>query len=230
MNTETRITNDGAIRAVLFDLDGTLVLTRIDFAAMRAAVVEVVLAAGIEREAIAGFDTLTTARQAAAILRQRQGEEAARNLLHRAEEAMIAVEMRGLEGAEPAPFVGEVWSTLAQHGIATAIVTRNCRRVTEAAMALCGITCQVVLSRDDVVRYKPDPDHLLRALERLNVAPEAAVMVGDHPMDILAGHAAGTRTVGVMTPGRPPDYFDSARPDRVIPDLRGLLPFVLETT
>ncbi|MBI3946277.1 MAG: HAD family hydrolase [Armatimonadetes bacterium] len=218
------------MRAVLFDLDGTLVLTHIDFSAMRAAVVEVVLAAGIEREAIEGLDTLTTARHASAILRERHGEDEARDLLHRAEESMIAVEMRGLEGAEPAPFAREVLRELADQGIALAIVTRNCRRVTEAAMALCDMACPVVLSRDDVPRYKPDPAHLLDALQRLDVAPAAAVMVGDHPMDIQAGRAAGTRTVGVVTPGRPPDYFVASRPDRVIADLRGLLPFVFGAT
>ena len=50
-----------------------------------------------------------------------------------------------------------------------------------------------------------------------------AVMVGDHVMDVLGGKAAGTRTVGVLTPDRPSDFFRLAAPDAVVrslPELR----------
>jgi phosphoglycolate phosphatase-like HAD superfamily hydrolase len=70
---------------------------------------------------------------------------------------------------------------------------------------------------------KPDPLHLHLALERLGVSPADAVMVGDHVMDVLGGKAAGTRTLGVLTPDRPPDFFREAAPDgviRALPELR----------
>lgn len=55
----------------------------------------------------------------------------------------------------------------------------------------------VILSFEDMPRAKPEPDGLLLALERLGVTPEHAVMVGDTDNDILAGKAAGMRTVGI---------------------------------
>lgn len=227
MYTEATARPGGTIGAVLFDLDGTLVTTHIDFTAMRAAVLAVVAAFGVPAEDLDGLDTLTTAKRATEIVRARDGEEAAGAFVAGAERAMIEAEMLGLEGAGPAPFAAEVLGALAGKGVGVAIVTRNCRRATDAVMAMAGLACPIVLTRDDVVRYKPDPTHLLAALERLGAVPETAVMVGDHPMDIQAGRAAGTRTVGVLTPGRPDDYFDPEDPDLVVPDLRGLLPFVL---
>jgi phosphoglycolate phosphatase len=44
------------------------------------------------------------------------------------------------------------------------------------------------------LRLKPAPDTILAALAALNCSPTHALMVGDTPADILAGHAAGTTT------------------------------------
>ena len=50
-------------------------------------------------------------------------------------------------------------------------------------------------------------------------------MIGDHWMDIQAGRAAGTRTIGFLRPDRPEGFFDVCPPDVVIPDLGELLPY-----
>ncbi|OZC01855.1 HAD-IA family hydrolase [Rubricoccus marinus] len=50
-------------------------------------------------------------------------------------------------------------------------------------------------------RGKPDPFAVTLALERLGVAPEAAVMAGDTVDDIRAARAAGVRAIGVVPPG-----------------------------
>lgn len=215
------------IRAVLFDLDGTLVSTHIDFGAMRRDVLAVIGAAGVPATVVEGLDILGMVARAAAWVRQAAGEAAAADLVRQAEEAMVAVELRGLEGARAAPFARDVLHALAEGGVGVAIVTRNCRRATDAVLRMSQLACPVVLTREDVARYKPDPAHLHDALARLGVPPSAAVMVGDHTMDVEAGRAAGTRTVGVLLPERPPDYFAAVAPDLVISDLRDLLPFVL---
>jgi phosphoglycolate phosphatase len=84
----------------------------------------------------------------------------------------------------------------------------------------------VLLTRSEVTRVKPHPDHLLRALAHLEAAPDQSVMVGDHWMDVQAGKAAGMRTVGILTPGRPADFFEAETPDRVIRDLHELISFL----
>jgi len=45
---------------------------------------------------------------------------------------------------------------------------------------------------------KPYPDPILYAAEKMGVAPEICLMVGDTTVDIRAGKAAGTQTVGVL--------------------------------
>src|SRR5208282_1527700 len=84
----------------------------------------------------------------------------------------------------------------------------------------------VLLTRDDVPRTKPDPAHLLAALEQLGVAREEAIMVGDHHMDIVAGRAAGMRSMA-MAHGRLDERsFADCPPDRFLrsfAELRALM-------
>ncbi len=56
-----------------------------------------------------------------------------------------------------------------------------------------------IIGRGDVRRIKPDPEAVLLALERLGLDPSQVVNVGDTPLDVLAGLAAGVTTVGVLT-------------------------------
>jgi HAD superfamily hydrolase (TIGR01509 family) len=49
-----------------------------------------------------------------------------------------------------------------------------------------------------VRRTKPDPAPIRWAAEQIGVPPETCLMVGDTPVDIRAGRAAGAQTVGVL--------------------------------
>ena len=59
--------------------------------------------------------------------------------------------------------------------------------------------CSVFLARDHVSDPKPNPAHLIRALEAIHADFATAVMVGDHPMDIQTGRRPGIRTAGVSS-------------------------------
>ncbi len=52
-----------------------------------------------------------------------------------------------------------------------------------------------VVTCTDVTRIKPDPEPLHTALSRMNIRPDAAMMVGDTQNDIIGGKRAGTTTV-----------------------------------
>lgn len=56
----------------------------------------------------------------------------------------------------------------------------------------------VSITKFDTKRHKPYPDPILKACETLGVAPELSVYVGDTASDIKAGKAAGALTIGVL--------------------------------
>jgi len=68
----------------------------------------------------------------------------------------------------------------------------------------------------DVPTRKPDPEGILKCLGMLNVTPAAALYVGDAPIDIMASRAAGVYAVGVLTGAGDSASLSSHYPDRLI--------------
>lgn len=56
----------------------------------------------------------------------------------------------------------------------------------------------VMITGDDVIKPKPDPEGLLKALSLLNVKNSEAIYIGDSDADIVAGLQAGVYTIGVQ--------------------------------
>jgi phosphoglycolate phosphatase len=212
------------VRAVLFDLDGTLVDSGIDFGRMRREMLALAAEAGCDAAALAGADILDIRDVFCA---RGADREAA---LQRAEARLVAIEREALERATPIEGAGELLAALRDRGVRIGIVTRNCREIAEDSLARYGFTYEVLVARADTPRMKPHPDHLRRALEALTVPPAAAVMVGDGRMDVEAGLAAGMRTVGFLQGERPADYFAGLQPERVIRHLSDLLPWIFPSS
>jgi HAD superfamily hydrolase (TIGR01509 family) len=55
-----------------------------------------------------------------------------------------------------------------------------------------------VVTKFDVKMVKPDPEPILKCCEKLEIPPNKAIYVGDAPVDIKAGKAAGVITIGVL--------------------------------
>jgi len=66
---------------------------------------------------------------------------------------------------------------------------------------------------DDTSRHKPHPEPLLVALERLQLAPQQAIYVGDSRHDMQAGRSAGMRTVAALWGPVPRSALELENPD-----------------
>ncbi len=102
-------------------------------------------------------------------------------------------------------------------GLRLAIVTSKHRRGTLRGLELCGLTSRFeeIVTPEDVVHPKPHPEPVLTALERLGVGPREALFVGDSPHDVVAGRAAGVRTVGALWGPFPRAALEAAGPDHL---------------
>lgn len=206
-----------AIRAVLFDLDGTLVHTRIDFPAMRRTILALLQDSGIETEDLTALDALSMISRGVA---RHEEPEALRS---RAEEALVAIEVAACEGATEADGACETLQWLIDAGIRVGIVTRNSPQAVTRLLRDIPLPHEALLTRADTPEVKPHPIHLRLALQVLGVPAAEAMMVGDHPMDVIGGRAAGTRTLALVTPERSAEAFVQAAPDgliRSLPELR----------
>ena len=104
---------------------------------------------------------------------------------------------------------------LRDRGYALGVVTSKSRQFAERGLRLCGLWefMNVFISMDDTSRHKPHPEPLLLALEKLQVAPQEAVYVGDSRHDMQAGRAAGIRTVAALWGPVPRAELELENPD-----------------
>ncbi|MBI4733283.1 MAG: HAD-IA family hydrolase, partial [Rubrobacteridae bacterium] len=97
------------------------------------------------------------------------------------------------------PYTTETLKTLRSENLKIAAVTTRSRASTIETLKSCDILKLIdyVVALEDVVNVKPDPEPVLKALSYLDINPENAVMTGDSDADVFAGKNAGTKTIGV---------------------------------
>jgi phosphoglycolate phosphatase len=201
----------GPLRAILFDLDGTLLDTAADItSALNHALADQRLGSFSEaqvREMI-GRGVPTLIERALARLGTPGSVDLAR-LLERFDEHYDRLLDRGEYQARVYPGVAQGLSELFARGLRLAVVTNKRKQAAVSLLARLGLSewIQVVVGGDSCAFRKPRPEPLLRACEALKVAPGQALMVGDSETDVLAARAAGMAIVCV-----PYGYNEGADP------------------
>ena len=125
------------------------------------------------------------------------------------------------------PFEGtrEVLAELRRRGYSIAVVTSKGRELGLRGLKLCSLDdlLDSAIFLEDTVVHKPHPEPILAALERLNTPAEAAAYVGDSRHDIIAAQAAGVRTVGALWGPSPRTELERERPSFVAESITDLL-------
>ena len=205
-------------RALLFDLDGTLVDTvPIRIQAWLAAFREVDIPA--DRAAVAaliGSDGRALAREIASQAGRRLAEDEVERLDHRAGELHEAANV----DPRPLPGARELLLGLTGSPIRWAIATSSRRaQVRTSVEALHLMRRPVIVDGSHVAQAKPAPDLLLLASQRLRIAPASCWYVGDARWDMLAAVAAGMQPVGVTSGAVGARTLRAAGAIVVVPDL-----------
>lgn len=126
------------------------------------------------------------------------------------------------------PFAGiaECVEALRSGGYRLAIATSKRRVATRMGLAACGLPeswFASIVTADDVTRFKPEPEPVLRALAEAGEAdPGRAAYVGDSVHDMRSGRAAGVRTVAVLWGPNGRDVLEPEAPDWLVETPREL--------
>jgi 2-phosphoglycolate phosphatase len=113
------------------------------------------------------------------------------------EEFYVNYETRMLAGTPVFAGVPELVDALRSKGLAWGVVTNKAARFTDPLTRALPLfaSAGAIVSGDTTPFSKPHPEPLLEAARRLGIAPEQCIYVGDDQRDIVAGRAAGMRTI-----------------------------------
>lgn len=204
-------------RAVLFDLDGTLIESAPDIArAVNRTLADhhrPPLTAGDVRRLLGDGATQLVADAFAAT-----GPALEPPVLPMVVRAYLA--HYGAQDADPACVydgVAETLAALAAQGVALAVCTNKSEAIARKVLDQIGLGPRfgAVIGGDSLPVRKPDPEPLRAACRILGVTPAQAVMVGDNRNDVLAARAAGMPVV-VVSYGYPRMPVAALGGDRVI--------------
>jgi len=177
------------LKAVIFDLDGTLIDSKIDFRKMKRKNIRLLEASGVEQglltEEMLNYDI---ERRAIEDLRTKGvSEEEIQRVLQKVAEIMSEIELEAIEDAKLLDGVMETLEKLKRLGLKIGIITRSCREYTNKILEKFELErlIDAVAARDDVSKPKPDPEHPRYLMKLLGVKPSETVLIGDHPMDAL---------------------------------------------
>ena len=176
------------IEAVVFDFDGTLTIPgALDFPAIKEA-----LDCPAEMPILEYIESLPAGKH----------QSEARTLLDRFEMA-AAAESRPNQGAL------QIIEYIKSLGLPLVLLTRNSLRAVERALAnfdhLTSADFDLLITRDDPINPKPEPDAIFWIAEKLKIPCERLLVVGDYIFDIEAGRRAGALTVWLQPPQWPAD-------------------------
>ncbi len=181
------------IKGVIFDLDGTLVESELDFDK-------------IKQQLNCPFDTdvLDFIEDMPSLDAQQQAHQ-------------IIIEHEALDAmnAKALPHMHALLASLQQLSLPTAIVTRNSKTATATKLSQNNIAMELVLTRE-CYPAKPAPDALLAIAKMWDIEPASLIYVGDYLYDIQAAKNAGMVSV-FINHNKQPDYQSQA--DFIVNDL-----------
>jgi len=219
-----------AVKAVILDLDHTLVASGINFPEMRAKIVDYLRQRLPSPEQIdSRKPTYEITRSALETLQKHGLSALIPEVMDEINRIMTDTEMKYVSKSTPIDGAVQALRRLKDAGIKVGILTRSCRKYADEVLRTTGLSAYIdeVAARDDCATPKPDPTQVYSLMEEMKVVPKETVMVGDNPVDSLCAKNSGVRFIGVLTgswgAGRPSPLGSYVIPSiKELPDLLGV--------
>jgi len=216
------------IRAVIFDLDGTLIFLHFRYTESRKVIIETINKMGLDGSKISLGDT------AQIIIEKIEKEIKGRSMDLQISEIKKKIwsiinnfEIESIEISELAKDTKSLLNFLSKEDIKLGIVTNNGSKGTRLTLRKHGIEdyFDVIITRDDVDKLKPYGEGLKLALKMLEVQSNDAVYIGDSFNDVLASKDAGVHSI-LINKSHSMDKNLEKSPDRIINSLSEVIDLI----
>lgn len=154
--------------AIIFDMDGTVVDSKLDFKQIKLDI-----KMPLEQGILEYIDTLCDQHE-----------------INRANQIVHEHELKGANESEIMRDFLLFYKELKRKNIATGLLTRNSKIVTQLTLQKHNLDFDVVITRD-CAKAKPDPDGLFIICDKLNIKANKALYIGDYLYDLQTAKNAG---------------------------------------
>jgi len=191
------------IKAVIFDLDGTIASFNIDYRAVRADVRSFLVKSGLPASVLSTNESIFEMLKKTEIF-MRNNDESEKTRKETRNKALAIADKYELEAARTTsllPGVMETLKALKKMGLKIGLCTINSEKSTNYILKRFGIAdfFDAVTPRDSIKYVKPNTEHLEATLKVLGVNPEEAMVVGDSRIDMKCARELKAIAVGLPT-------------------------------
>lgn len=211
------------IKAVIFDLDGTLVDFSLDYKTIRAEVLSLLAKQGFPVSILSLKERIFETLKKVEIYMKNNGmkEEDFQRVKEAAFKIANRYEFEAARKTSLVPGVLETLKALKRMGLKMALFTANDEKPTDYVLRRFRLHhfFDAIIARESVPAVKPNPAHLEAALRALSVKPEEALVVGDSVYDVMCARGLGVIAVGVTTGMSSPEDLTRAGSTCIISSL-----------
>jgi len=212
--------SERAFELIVFDFDGTLVRIPIDYERAKRS-----LKGFFESNGVPIRSNLLITMLEEGVSEIGKGDAKTAELALKAAYGILGeCEMEAADEAKEIQGARQVLDAVSGHGLRMALVTRNGSKMVHSVLERLGLKkyFEIIVTRDDVRKMKPEPDGLENVVGAAGVKKESMLSVGDHIYDIIAARRCGISAIGVSSEEATRRQFLENGATAVIRDIRDL--------
>jgi phosphoglycolate phosphatase len=222
----------GKFKGIVFDLDGTLVDTEIDFRQMKREMIKELEIHGVVANSLTPeMTTVIIQENAERIWAELNMPETERvRLRNEMTRLMDAAEMRAIHTLKVICGASEAVRLLSKMGYRLGILTRSNHAYAVEAIRKMDVEMEfmAVLGRGDTTQPKPYAEAMIEAAKALQLEVNEVLMVGDHSIDSTCAVNGGCYFIGVATGPRGEKSWEQNRPEVILKSVMDLPIYLYE--
>lgn len=221
------------IKAVIFDLDGTLVNFNLDIKSSRVETMQFLNGQGYPSSLFSLDESIfKMLENLEAYMKNKGDDEEGERKFTKIKKAVMSIadryELKATQTTNFLPGVLETVRTLRKMGLKMALFTIRGTKSTDRFLKRYNLDrfFDAVVTREDTVAIKPDPAHLESVLKILDVEPNEAIVVGDSVLDMKCARKLDMIAIGVNTGLASPMELNQAEATYIISSITDSLTLI----
>jgi phosphoglycolate phosphatase len=220
-------------KGIVFDLDGTLIHSDVDFIKMKKKMIALLLKNGAPEGTLSPLMTTVEIMKIIETHWEKKGvsNHERTKLRAKIEATMNEVELEALETVIEIPGAKKVIEKLFDMRYKLAILTRGHHEYAEKALEKTGMLgyFEIIFGRGETPKPKPYPEALLHTAQTLDLERGEILFIGDHHLDLTCAINAKVPFLGVQTGHRGEESWEEIKPTILLESVKDVPAFLKDS-